>query len=83
MNDTLKEAEEFQNNLYKKFTGEEKLLMASNIFDAAREIVISSLPEGLSNKEIISYLFLRFYKDDFTETQREAILNEINNKIES
>jgi hypothetical protein len=47
--------------------------MGLKMFEIAREIVISSLPEGLSEKEIRKAVFLRFYGDEFTKDETEKI----------
>jgi len=82
MNDTLPEAQKYLDELYKKFSGEEKIIMASGMYDAARDIIISSLPPNLSRKEMLTELFLRFYKDDFTEEQIKDILNHIDKNVQ-
>ena len=69
MNDTRPEARKIQNELFAKFTGEERVIIASEMFETARKIVLSSLPENLSDKEIKQAVFLRFYRKDFTEQQ--------------
>ena len=81
MNDTLPEAQEFLDNLYKKFSGEQKILMASGMFDAARKIILSSLPKNLSKKEKIKALLLRLYEDDFSKKQMEEILATVDKKL--
>jgi len=82
MNDTLPEAQKYLDELYKKFSGEEKIIMASGMYDATRDIIISSLPPNLSRKEMLTELFLRFYKDDFTEEQIKDILNHIDKNVQ-
>lgn len=81
MNDTLKEAQEFQNKLLDEFSGEEKVLMAAGMFDAAKQIIISSLPDNLSKKEILKEIFLRFYEDDFSKSEINNIMKAIDKKI--
>jgi len=82
MNDTLPEAQKYLDELYKKFSGEEKIIIALGMYDAARDIIISSLPPNLSRKEMLTELFLRFYKDDFTEEQIKDILNHIDKNVQ-
>jgi hypothetical protein len=45
------------------------------MFETVREIVLSSLPENLSDKELSRELFLRFYRTDFDESEIEKIIN--------
>ncbi|MCC7093234.1 MAG: hypothetical protein IT277_03480 [Ignavibacteriaceae bacterium] len=61
------------NQIYLKKTGEEKILIALKMFETARDIVISSLPKDLSDKELKKELFLRFYGDEFDDIIQEKI----------
>jgi hypothetical protein len=73
MDDTLPETKEILNKLYAKFTAEERLLIGLRMFETAREIVISSFPSSLTEKEIRERLFLRFYGNEFTAKETEEI----------
>ncbi|MBV6421036.1 MAG: hypothetical protein DAHOPDDO_02305 [Ignavibacteriaceae bacterium] len=73
MNDTSPRIEEMINQIYLKKTGEEKILIALKMFETARDIVISSLPNDLSDKELKKELFLRFYGDEFDDVIQEKI----------
>lgn len=73
MNDTSPRIEEMINQIYLKKTGEEKILIALKMFETARDIVISSLPKDLSDKELKKELFLRFYGDEFDDVIQEKI----------
>jgi hypothetical protein len=42
-------------------TGEERFLMGVRMFDAARDMVLASLPAGLSPEELKHQLFQRLY----------------------
>jgi hypothetical protein len=75
MNDTAPEIQEKINEIYKNKSGEEKLLIALSMFETARELVISSLPNNLSDKELRKELFLRFYGNDFSAVEKEKILS--------
>ena len=75
MNDTAPEIQDKIDHIYKNKTGEEKLLIALSMFETAREIVISSLPNDLSDKELRKALFLRFYGNDFSVDEKEKILS--------
>jgi len=51
---------------------EERLRMASSLFDTARALVLAGLPPGTEPRRA---LFLRFYGQDFPDpAQRERIL---------
>ena len=75
MKDTSQETQEKIDDIYKNKTGEEKLLIALSMFETARELVISSLPKNLSDRELRKALFLRFYGNDFNVNEKEKILN--------
>lgn len=75
MNDTTASVEEKLNQIYLKKSGEEKLLIALKMFETARDIVLSSLPENLADKEIRNALFIRFYGTKFDENTKKKILD--------
>lgn len=72
--DTSPEIEEKLDEIYRNMPGEKKLMIALGMFDSARNMVLASLPKGLSEKEIRKQLFLRFYGDDFSEDEKKKIL---------
>ena len=74
MNDTSPETAAYLDDIYKNKSGEEKLLMALSMYETARELVIASLAPGLSKKELVKELFLRFYGNDFNEEEKKKIL---------
>jgi len=61
MNDTSREIEEKVSEMMRARSGEERLIMGASMFDAAREIVIASLPKDLSEDEFKRRLFERIY----------------------
>jgi len=75
MNDTAPEVQDKIDYIYKNKSGEEKLLIALSMFETAREIVISSLPNNLTERELRKALFLRFYGNDFSVNEKEKILS--------
>jgi hypothetical protein len=75
MNDTTPEIENKLNQIYLSKSGEEKLLIALQMFETAKKIVISSMPKNLSDSDFRRELFLRFYGDDFSKKERENILS--------
>ena len=77
MNDTTPEIQDKIDDIYKNKSGEEKLLIALSMFETARELVISSLPNNLSDKELRKELFLRFYGNDFSINEKEKILTNL------
>jgi hypothetical protein len=61
MNDTALEVETLVREMTMARSGEERLLMGSAMFDAARDMVIASLPESLPPPEFKRQLFKRIY----------------------
>lgn len=61
MTDTSPEIAELVRNGLMARSGEERFLMGVRMFDAAREMVLASLPAGLSPEETKYQLFQRIY----------------------
>ena len=62
-----------------KMTGEERVMIAASMYDTAREIVLSSLPPNLTEKEKRVQLFLRFYGHEFSAEEKEKIISHLMN----
>ena len=77
MKDTSFEIQKKIDEIYQHKSGEEKLLIALSMFETARELVISSLPNNLSERELRKTLFLRFYGNDFSVNEKEKILTNL------
>ncbi len=77
MIDTTTEAEKIQSELFDKMTGEERMKIASDMFDTARTLVLASLDKNLNDTERRKALFLRFYGNDFSENEKEKILSNL------
>lgn len=69
MNDTSVEMERMQFQIMMTLTPDERLTMASEMFMAAREMLLSSLPVNLSEREKIRQYYQKMYgeplPDDF------------------
>jgi hypothetical protein len=61
MNDTSPEVERMARELIMLRSGEERFVMGALMFDAARELIIASLPQNLPPKEFKRRLFERIY----------------------
>jgi hypothetical protein len=61
MTDTSPEIAELVRQRLLARSGEERFLMGVRMFDAAREMVLASLPDGLSADELKRQLFQRLY----------------------
>jgi len=61
MNDTPPEIEERVREMMMARSGAERLIMGSSMFDAARRVVLASLPRDLPEAELKRRLFERIY----------------------
>ena len=61
MTDTSPEIAELVRQKLMARSGEERFLMGVRMFDAARDMVLASLPAGLSPDELKRQLFQRLY----------------------
>jgi hypothetical protein len=61
MNDTSPEVEKMVRELMMLRSGEERFVMGALMFDAARELIIASLPQNLPPTEFKRRLFKRIY----------------------
>ena len=77
MIDTIIKAEKIQSELFDKMTGDERMKIASDMFDTARTLVLASLDKNLNDKEKRKALFLRFYGNDFSVDEKEKILSNL------
>jgi hypothetical protein len=71
MNDTSTEAREMMSELLMRRSGEERFVMGALMFDAARELVIASLPTNLPPAEFKRRLFERVYGFPLPAVQRD------------
>lgn len=61
MNDTPPEIEERVREMMMARSGAERFIMGALMFDAARKIVLASLPKDLPEEELKRQLFERIY----------------------
>lgn len=61
MNDTTPEIEEKMREMMMARSGVERMMMVASMSDAARAIVLASLPKDLSADELKRRLFRRIY----------------------
>lgn len=61
MNDTSLEITELVRQKLMARSGSERFVMGTRMFDAARALVLASLPAGLSPDELKRQLFQRLY----------------------
>jgi len=80
MNDTQAKVERLYNKMLLSKTPQERLKMASRMFDSGRKLVISGILRGVQNldsSQLRTQLFLRIYKNDFTPAKIKRIINRI------
>jgi len=78
MNDTSPMAGKVFNEMMRKKSGVEKMLMGASMFDSARAIsraVILEKNPDLPPDKLRVELFLSWYKEDFDEESRKKILD--------
>jgi len=64
MNDTTSEIERKLRDMMMARSGEERLLMTSQMFDTARTLAMASFPPGLDDVEVRRQLCRRFYGNE-------------------
>jgi hypothetical protein len=67
VNDTSPEFEAMVNERYRRMSPDERVKIAASMYDAARAIVLSSLPPGLSRREKRLAFARRFYQGELPE----------------
>ena len=81
MNDTDPMIQKMLDERYQKMTGDERLKIGFSMYDTARAIVLSSLPQDLRTEDRAVQLFLRFYEHDFSSEEREKIVEAIRERF--
>ena len=77
MHDTSPEAQDELLKRYRALSPERRLRMASSMFDAGRALVAASIPASVKGMERELELFRRFYAQDYTAREIEAICGKI------
>jgi hypothetical protein len=78
MSDTPKNVDDFYSSLFNSLSGEDKIMMAVESFESAKQMVLASLKPGLSESEKRMELLMRFYGDELNEKQVEGFRESIN-----
>jgi hypothetical protein len=76
MKDTSEKVERIYNEMMMKKTPEERVKMCFSMLGSARRIVLSTIKE---KEHWRKEMFLRFYGDEFTPTQKEKIIYALEN----
>ena len=80
MKDTSKNIEIKYREMLMSLTPEERLKMASRMFDTARKLVIAGIlkkNKHLSPSQLRIQIFLRFYGKDFSDKEKTKIIDKI------
>lgn len=72
MNDTPPEIEKRVREMVMARSGAERLIMGSSMFDAARKVVLASLPKDLPEDELKRRLFERIYGEPLEHFLNDA-----------
>lgn len=75
MNDTQPHIQKKYDEMLMTLPWENRLLMTTEMFDAAKELIRASLPQELSEKEKKIEVVRRLYEQDFTKEKFEKFLN--------
>ena len=67
MNDTSPEIEQLQFEMMMKLGANKRIELACEMFMAVREMIISSLPKDLSEKELKKQIYFRTYGEHLPE----------------
>ena len=82
MNDTPPHIQKIVDELIEKKTPEERLRMASDMYDTAKKMVISSILNenpSISAQDLKAEVFLRFYGHEFSSSQKVKIITALKN----
>ena len=64
-------------NIMAEKTGEERMIMGFSMLNFVRRIVLSSIGKDASEGERRRKLFLRFYRNDFSQEELDKILERL------
>jgi len=67
MNDTSPEIEKLHRQMVMRLTPQERIEIACEMFAAARDVIIASLPKDLSRREFKRQLYYRTYGEPLPE----------------
>lgn len=76
MKDTPPEIEERVRQMMMARSGSERVIMGSQMFDAARAIIIASMPKDLPEEEFKRQLFERIYGQPLSDFLEDAPVKE-------
>ena len=77
MNNESKEVDITYRKMLGKKTGEQRILMGFSMFHFSTKILLSSMKEKISSKNLKKHIFLKIYGSDFDSIETKKILNAI------
>ncbi len=80
MNDTHPDVAIRFRDLMMSKTGQQRLLMGFSMYDTARQIVRSAIYNSqpdITDKDLKKEIFLRFYGNEFSQSDREKFLSSL------
>ena len=80
MQDTSQKVKNIYHDILMAKTPEERFKMGASMFDAAKQIVRSSIlnkDQNISDQELRKKIFLRFYGHEFSPQKLKRILNSL------
>jgi hypothetical protein len=78
MSDTHPDVAVRYRDLMMSKTGQQRLLMGCSMYDTAKQIVRSAIYNsrpGITDKDLKKEIFLRFYGQEFSPSEREKFLS--------
>lgn len=78
MNDTNPEIAALFRKLMMEKSGEQRLIMGCSMYDAAKQIVRSSIYNsrpGITKEQMRKEIFIRFYGQEFSQSDTDRILS--------
>ena len=77
MNDTKQKMQRIVDEMIMRKSGIERLKMGASMFESAKRLVLASLDSADDRSKKIE-IFIRFYKNDFSEEKGKKIINYFN-----
>jgi hypothetical protein len=66
-----------------KLSGEDRIKMALSMFDMVSQLMICSILEKYPEEELRKQIFLRLYKNDFSNAEKEKFILSINSNYQN
>ncbi len=77
MNNSENSVEKVYRKMLMKLPGKKRLLMSLSMSRLSFEIMVCGIMEKYGSRELKKHVFLRMYGNDFTDNEKEKILESI------